>query len=133
MLAGLGELIAEAPDELTVQSGFISSPDGTPVAFAMPTWSGALDEGALWVKRIEGLGAPVMSAAGPAEYGEPLRRGDQMFAWDGRHYAIRTRNLPALTAETVEDLVSDEHQPAWWTLADAEGNEVDVATTMGRG
>ena len=24
-------------------------------------------------------------------------------------------------------LVSDEHAPAWWILADAEGNEVDVA------
>jgi 4a-hydroxytetrahydrobiopterin dehydratase len=30
-------------------------------------------------------------------------------------------------------LVSDEHAPAWWTLADAEGNEVDLATWMGRG
>jgi 4a-hydroxytetrahydrobiopterin dehydratase len=30
-------------------------------------------------------------------------------------------------------LVSGEHAPAWWTLADAEGNEADVATTMGRG
>ncbi len=29
-------------------------------------------------------------------------------------------------------LVSDEHAPAWWALADAEGNEVDVATWMGR-
>ena len=29
-------------------------------------------------------------------------------------------------------LVSDEHAPDWWTLADAEGNEVDVATMMGR-
>lgn len=29
-------------------------------------------------------------------------------------------------------LVSDDHAPAWWTLADAEGNEVDVATWMGR-
>jgi 4a-hydroxytetrahydrobiopterin dehydratase len=25
-------------------------------------------------------------------------------------------------------LVSDEHSPEWWTLADAEGNEVDVAS-----
>jgi 4a-hydroxytetrahydrobiopterin dehydratase len=25
-------------------------------------------------------------------------------------------------------LVSDEYAPAWWTLADAEGNEVDVCT-----
>ena len=30
-------------------------------------------------------------------------------------------------------LVTDEHAPAWWTLADAEGNEVDVATMLGRG
>jgi len=30
-------------------------------------------------------------------------------------------------------LVSDEHAPAWRTLADAEGNEADVATTMSRG
>jgi len=29
-------------------------------------------------------------------------------------------------------LVSDAHAPAWWTLADAEGNEADVATWQGR-
>ncbi len=29
-------------------------------------------------------------------------------------------------------LVSDEHAPQWWVLADAEGNEVCVATWVGR-
>jgi 4a-hydroxytetrahydrobiopterin dehydratase len=29
-------------------------------------------------------------------------------------------------------LVDDSHAPDWWTLADAEGNEVDVATTFDR-
>ena len=29
-------------------------------------------------------------------------------------------------------LVSDDNAPEWWTLADAEGNEVDVATMIGR-
>jgi 4a-hydroxytetrahydrobiopterin dehydratase len=29
-------------------------------------------------------------------------------------------------------LVSDENAPAWWTLADADGNEADVATWQGR-
>jgi 4a-hydroxytetrahydrobiopterin dehydratase len=29
-------------------------------------------------------------------------------------------------------MVNDKHAPAWWTLADAEGNEVDVATWRGR-
>ena len=106
VLAGFGELIAEAPDELTVQAGFLSAPDGTPVLFFLPTWSGAPDDGAPWVKRLESLGTPLMSAVGPAGYGEPLRRGDEMFARDGRHYAIRTRNLAGLTAGTVDALVA---------------------------
>ena len=29
-------------------------------------------------------------------------------------------------------LVTDKYAPAWWTLADAEGNLADVATTMSR-
>jgi pterin-4a-carbinolamine dehydratase len=29
-------------------------------------------------------------------------------------------------------LVSDAHAPFWWTLADPEGNEVDVAVSVGR-
>ena len=29
-------------------------------------------------------------------------------------------------------IVSDAHAPQWWTLADAEGNEADVATWLGR-
>jgi 4a-hydroxytetrahydrobiopterin dehydratase len=29
-------------------------------------------------------------------------------------------------------VVNDKFAPAWWTLADPEGNEVDVATWMGR-
>lgn len=29
-------------------------------------------------------------------------------------------------------LVTDRYAPAWWTLADAAGNEVDVATWQGR-
>jgi FAD/FMN-containing dehydrogenase len=106
VLAGFGELIAEAPDELTVQAGFLSAPDGAPVLFFLPTWSGAPNGAAPWVKRVESLGTPVMSAVGPAEYGEPLRRGDEMFARDGRHYAIRTRNLAALTPQTVDALVA---------------------------
>jgi 4a-hydroxytetrahydrobiopterin dehydratase len=28
--------------------------------------------------------------------------------------------------------VADQHAPSWWVLADAEGNEVCVATWMSR-
>jgi len=29
-------------------------------------------------------------------------------------------------------LVRDQYAPAWWTLADAAGNEADIATTLAR-
>jgi 4a-hydroxytetrahydrobiopterin dehydratase len=29
-------------------------------------------------------------------------------------------------------MVRDEFAPSWWTLADAAGNEADIATAMGR-
>jgi len=106
VLTGHGELLAEAPDALTVQTGIISSPDGTPVVFVNPTWAGELREGESWIQRIERLGAPIMSMVGPVPYAEPLRRGDQLFAADGRRYAIRTRWLPALTAEAVSALIA---------------------------
>jgi 4a-hydroxytetrahydrobiopterin dehydratase len=38
----------------------------------------------------------------------------------------------AAAVEAGGHLVSDEYAPAWWTLADSEGNEVDVATWRGR-
>jgi 4a-hydroxytetrahydrobiopterin dehydratase len=30
-------------------------------------------------------------------------------------------------------MVRDQFAPSWWTLADAAGNEADIATTIGRG
>jgi FAD/FMN-containing dehydrogenase len=106
VLAGFGGLIAGAPDEFTVQAGFLSTPDGAPVLFFLATWSGAPDDGAPWIKRLESLGTPVMSAVEPADYGAPLHRADQMFARDGRHYAIRTRNLAGLTPPAVDVLIA---------------------------
>jgi 4a-hydroxytetrahydrobiopterin dehydratase len=38
----------------------------------------------------------------------------------------------AAALEAGGHLVSDAFAPAWWTVADAEGNEADVATWMGR-
>jgi 4a-hydroxytetrahydrobiopterin dehydratase len=29
-------------------------------------------------------------------------------------------------------IVRDDRAPSWWTLADAAGNEADIATTKGR-
>jgi 4a-hydroxytetrahydrobiopterin dehydratase len=46
------------------------------------------------------------------------------------HDQAEARVAAALAAGGT--LVSDRHAPMWWTLADPEGNEVDLATWIGR-
>jgi 4a-hydroxytetrahydrobiopterin dehydratase len=60
----------------------------------------------------------------------PQRNRIHVDVWVARDQA-EARVAAALAAGG--HLVSDEYAPAWWTLADEEGNEVDVATWRGRG
>jgi 4a-hydroxytetrahydrobiopterin dehydratase len=46
------------------------------------------------------------------------------------HDRVQARIAAALAAGGR--LVTDKYAPAWWTLADAEGNVADVSTTTGR-
>lgn len=46
------------------------------------------------------------------------------------HDQVEARIAAAIAAGG--HLVTDKYAPAWWTLADAEGNVADVATTRGR-
>ncbi|QQQ79645.1 FAD-binding oxidoreductase [Saccharothrix sp. 6-C] len=101
VLRGYRELIAEAPDELTVMSGFFGGPDGTPMLFMLPTWVGALGGGQRHVTRLESLGTPIMSQVRQMTF--PELHG--MFAdsiVDGRHVEMRTRWVP----EVSDDIAS---------------------------
>jgi 4a-hydroxytetrahydrobiopterin dehydratase len=77
---------------------------------------------------------------------DPARRGPG-FGLQQMHAARPQRNRMHLDVAVPHDqaegrvaaalaaggrLVSDEHARKWWTLADAEGNEVCVATWVGR-
>jgi len=44
----------------------------------------------------------------------------------------RPRGASLRRSSPAGHIVDDRHAPQWWTLADAEGNEVDVATWIGR-
>ncbi|WP_231120818.1 FAD-binding oxidoreductase, partial [Mycobacterium colombiense] len=56
---GLGELLSTAPDELTVNSGLLVGPDGSPVAYFAPAWSGDLGSGEATVTALAKLGTPL--------------------------------------------------------------------------
>ncbi|MFE6104720.1 FAD-binding oxidoreductase [Streptomyces laurentii] len=59
VLAGLSDVLLESPDELTVQSGVLPSPDGSPMVFLSPTWSGDdTTAGERALAPLSALGAP---------------------------------------------------------------------------
>lgn len=97
VLAGLSDVLAEGPDELTVQSGVLPGPDGKPVVFLAPTWCGedaAAGERAL--AGLDALGTPLVSRIGPTAMSEMLAAIDAQFPF-GRHVQIRSRSVPSLS------------------------------------
>ncbi|MET8199331.1 FAD-binding oxidoreductase [Micromonospora taraxaci] len=110
VLRGYGALVAEAPDELTVMSGFLPGPAGEPVIFVCPFYSGPdLDAGLPWMDRLRALGTPLVDQIAPMPYADALRMFDGGMV-DGNHYLLRTRWLPALTDSAVDVLVDAARQ-----------------------
>ena len=97
VLASLAGLLAESPDDLTVQLGILRGPTGEPVVFLAPTWSGqdaVAGEHAL--ERLDTLGTPLVSQLAPTTMPAMLAGVDAQFPFGG-HVEIRTRSVPRLT------------------------------------
>jgi hypothetical protein len=104
VLRGLREVLATAPDELTVQSGMLPDPDGDPVAFLAPVWSGDLAVGQPVVDALSKLGTPVATQVGPMTYVDLLGLFDASIV-GGLHWAIRTRSVAAYTPGVMDAIV----------------------------
>lgn len=105
VLRGYVELLTDVPDELTADAGFFTAPDGSPVVFVTPTWSGEPAAGDEILGRIAALGTPVMNAVADSTYEAVLRGNDELFSVRG-NVAMGTRNLPDLTSATIETLIA---------------------------
>ena len=104
VLRGYQRLIAAAPDELTVMSGFLSGPDGRPMLFLFPAWSGEPAEGEREIARLEKLGTPVMTQIASMPYQDALGMFDAQVV-NGRHHLLRTRWLAELTDQSAAILI----------------------------
>ena len=122
-----------AGDPSAVQS-LLLIPGATDIAKVMPFWRAALG----YEPRGDSPDTDLVDPhdRGPAFWFEQMNepRGD---GGGAIHVAIwvpyeqaEARVAAALAAGG--HLVRDEFAPAWWTLADAAGNEADIATTKGR-
>ena len=105
VLRGYAEIMASAPDELTVQAGLLPGVDGEPMAYLAPAWSGEPADGGRFMAALQRLGSPAVSQIGFMSLTELLGRLDA-YLTRGRHYAIRTRSLPALTPRAVSAFVA---------------------------
>jgi FAD/FMN-containing dehydrogenase len=91
VLTGYAEVLATAPDELTVMAGFLPGPDGQPLTFLCPFWSGEdLDAGEAAIARLRTLGHPIVDQIGPMPLAAALGMFDGNIV-EGNHFLLRTR------------------------------------------
>lgn len=120
-------------DPSAVQS-LLVIPGATDTAEVMPFWRAVLGYEPRGDSPDEDLVDP--RSRGPSFWFEPMDEprpdggGAIHVAIWVPHEQAEARIAAALAAGGR--MVRDEFAPSWWTLADAAGNEADVATTMGR-
>ncbi|WP_250405535.1 FAD-binding oxidoreductase [Streptomyces cellostaticus] len=112
ILANLGGILQDCPDELTVDVGFLPGPDGKPTVYVAPTWSGDIEVGNAEngpVRALARLGTPVLADVGPVARSSALAATDAMFP-PGRMGAIRTRTVQTISGSiaTVLDRAARE-------------------------
>ena len=100
ILSRYQQVVASGPDELTVMAGFMHGPDGALLLFLFPCWSGDLTAGEPIVGQLSRLGDPVATQVAAMPYEEALSLFDPVVV-NGRHYAMRTRWVSALTDDTI--------------------------------
>jgi FAD/FMN-containing dehydrogenase len=105
VLAGFDDIASGMPDELTVPISVATGPDGEPMLFLWPVWSGTPDDAAEWMNTLTKLGQPVLANISQMPYTDVLEMIAPYIVW-GRRYELRTRNIAAFTAEAIATLVT---------------------------
>jgi FAD/FMN-containing dehydrogenase len=68
VLAFFGDLIATAPDPLTVGAALVTGPDGNKACILACAYAGTTEEGLKAVRPLKEFGSPVMDMIGPIPY-----------------------------------------------------------------
>jgi 4a-hydroxytetrahydrobiopterin dehydratase len=132
-ISTVGRELGLSADPSAVQ-GFLVIPGAPVPAEVMPFWRAVLGYEPRGDTPDEDLVDP--RSRGPSFWFEPMKE-PRPGGLGAIHVAIwvpyeqaEARVAAALAAGGR--MVRDEFAPSWWTLADAAGNEADIATTMGR-
>ncbi len=105
VLRRYAEWVTRAPDAMSVTAAVLASPDGEPALVLAPTWCGAPQVGEPLLQGLQCLGTPLLVQMGAATCPELLGMYEA-HAPAGRHYALQTRWLPALTADVIAAIIA---------------------------
>ena len=104
VLEGCAEIAASAPDELTVQLGFVTGAGGEPVVLVVPTWCGPAEEGEGWVEPFLRLGTLLAGAAETMSYKTSLAAFDSYIV-NGQRTFMQTCWLPSMAGGSIAPLI----------------------------
>ena len=105
VLEGCAEIAASAPDDLTVQLGFVTGADGEPVVLVVPTWCGPAREGGARVAPFMRLGTLLAGAAESMSYKAALAAFDPYIA-NGQRAFMETCWLPTLESNCIAAFIA---------------------------
>ena len=103
----------ECPDELSVNAGVATGPDGHPCVGVGVAWCGPLDAGEAALKPLRTFETPLGDLIAPMRYVELQRDGDAGFPRGRRHYwkAGFLRRLDAPVLEVILDFAARRPSP----------------------
>jgi len=101
VLEGCIEIMAIAPEELTVQLGLVGGPDGVPLVMVVPTWCGLPEQGEARLAPFTGLGTLVANTLTATAYGASLAIFDP-FLVTGQRVFMETCWLRTLDSQAID-------------------------------
>jgi len=104
VLEGCAEIAASAPDELTVQLGFVTGAGGEPVVLVVPTWCGPAKEGEGRVGPFLRLGTLLAGATETMTYKASLAAFDPHIV-NGQRTFMETCWLPPLDGGSITPFI----------------------------
>jgi hypothetical protein len=99
------EFMKTAPEELTLYTGLMTSPDGIPVIAFIGCYSGDLEQGEAVLKPLREFGSPVADLVGPIPYVQMQTMLDAA-APHGNRYYWKSNFMEYLSDESIDVIIS---------------------------
>lgn len=98
------EFSHSAPDEMTADAFFLTSPDGDPVLAISVFYAGSMERGERVLEPLRRFGPPLADQVGPVAYTQLQAAGDPFFSI-GLHYYWKSHFLEEIADDAIEATV----------------------------